>query len=203
MNRRARSASRVPLPASYVTRVEIDAGSARVNQSVNTVVTGLEVKGTVSWTQKDESLPMPVAMSDPLVSLAVASSDFTEKLNQETLRVTGLDAASYSLKINGHAAGTFSRDQLAGGINLAPLDTPMAQQAAQVHVLTLKRAGVHNTRWRQIQVPFQNDALPRIAAVEDNLDALDADLAALQRATAQPAACFYELTPELVPLARF
>lgn len=187
---------------STVTRVEIDTASARVNQSVNTTVTGLEAKGAISWTQKDDALPMPLATSDPLISLAVESSDFTEKLNQETLQVTGLDGATYTLKINGRPVGAFSRDQLARGINLAGMDTPMAQQAARVHALTLKRADVHNLRWRQIQVPFQNDSIPRIAAVEDNLDALEADVAALQRATAQPAACFYELIPEPVPLAR-
>jgi hypothetical protein len=31
--------------------------------------------------------------------------------------------------------------------------------------------------------------------VEDNLDALDNDLATMQRATAQPASCLYELIP--------
>lgn len=178
-----------------VTRVVIDASSAEVKESVNTAVTGLDTKGAITWTQKDEALPMPVATSDPLVALAVKSSAFSEKLNQETLRVTGLAAAGYSLKINGRVIGTFSRDQLGSGLNLAELDTPMAQQAAQVHALTLKRADMHNVRWRQIQVPFQSDALPRIVAIEDNLDALEADLAALQRSTAQPAACLYELIP--------
>jgi lysophospholipase L1-like esterase len=181
--------------SSVVTNVEIDGAAARVKAQDNTSVTDLEAKGGLRWTQKDEALPMPVPMNDVLVALAVKSSDFVEKFNREMLRVSSLDAAAYQLKINGRVIGTFSRDALAAGVNLAELDTPMMQQAAQVHDLTLKRAEIHNIRWRNIQVPLQNMLPARAAAVEDNLDALDNDLAALQRATAQPASCLYELVP--------
>jgi len=178
-----------------VTRVEIDAASAQVKDAIRSTVSGLEAKGSIRWTQKDEALPMPVPMNDPLMALAVRSSDFVEKFNRETLRVTGLDAPSYQLKINGRLIGAFTRENLASGINLAELDTPMMQQAAQVHDLTIKRADIHNIRWRQVQMPLQNMLPARASAVEDNLDALDNDLAAIQRATAQPASCSYELTP--------
>jgi lysophospholipase L1-like esterase len=178
-----------------VTRVEIDAASAQVKDAVNTTVSGLEAKDSIRWTQKDDALPMPVPMNDPVMTLAVESSDFREKFNRETLRVTGLVAPTYTLKINGRSIGVFARENLAAGINLAELDTPMMQQAAQVHDLTIKRADIHNIRWRQVQLPLQNMLPARAAAVEDNLDALDNDLAAIQRATAQPASCSYELTP--------
>jgi hypothetical protein len=181
--------------APTVTRVEIDAASAQVKGAVNTVVSGLESKGVVRWTQKDEALPMPLPMNDPLMALAVKSSDFIENFNRETLRVTSLDAATYQLKINGRLIGAFTRESLASGINLAELDTPMMQQAAQVHDLTIKRADIHNLRWRQVQLPLQSMLPARVAAVADNMDALDDDLAAIQRATAQPASCLYELTP--------
>jgi lysophospholipase L1-like esterase len=178
-----------------VTNVEIDAASVRVASAENTSVSALESDGSLRWTQKDEALPMPVPMNDPIMALAVKSSDFVEKFDRQMLRVTGLAAASYSLKINGRALGNFTREDLASGVNLALLDSPMAQQAAQVHDLTLRRAEIHNIRWRQVQVPLQNMLPARAAAVEDNLDALDNDLAALQRATAQPASCLYELIP--------
>jgi lysophospholipase L1-like esterase len=182
--------------APTVTRVEIDAASAQVKDAANTAVSGLEAKGSIRWTQKDEALPMPVPMNDPLMALAVTSSDFREKFNTQTLRVTGLDAPAYTLTINGRGVGApFTRESLAAGINLAELDTPMMRQAAQVHDLTIKRADIHNIRWRQVQLPLQTMLPARVAAVEDNLDALDNDLAALQRATAQPASCLYELTP--------
>jgi lysophospholipase L1-like esterase len=181
--------------APTVTRVEIDAPSAQVKDAVNTAVSELEIKNSLRWTQKDDALPMPLPMNDPLMALAVKSSDFVDKFNRETLRVTGLDAPTYQLTINGRLIGAFTRETLASGINLAELDTPMMQQAGQVHDLTVKRADIHNIRWRQVQLPLQNMLPARAAAVADNLDALDNDLAAIQRATAQPASCLYELTP--------
>jgi lysophospholipase L1-like esterase len=178
-----------------VTKVAIDAKSGEVRESANTSVSGIDTKDGLRWTQKDEALPMPLPMNDPVLALAVKSSDFVARFNQQTLRVSGLTGSNYALRINGKQVGTFTPDQLDRGINLAELDTPMTQQAAQVHALTLKRADIHNARWRQLQVPLQTDSMPRIGAVLDQLDALDADFAAIQRATAQPAACSYELIP--------
>ena len=94
------------------------------------------------------------------------------------------------------AAGSFSRDQLEKGINLAALATPMTAQAAAVHSLTMKRSDLHQLRWRQVQMIYQAENILRLPAVLDNLDAIEDELAARQRAAAQPAACFYELIPE-------
>jgi hypothetical protein len=130
------------------------------------------------------------------MDLALKSSDFMEALNQETLRVRGLEGAEYTLKIDGSVVGSFSRDQLAEGLNLAGLPTPMAKQSLGVHLLTLKRGDVHEMRWKQLQVALQNDNLARLPAVLDGLDAMDEELAVRQRAAAQPVACSYELIPE-------
>ncbi len=176
-----------------VTAVEIDAASSQVRKAENTAVTGLSGGKTVAWTQRDGALPMPVNARDRGIALALASSDFTETLNQQTLRVTGLTGESYRLRISGTEVGSFTAAQLAAGVNLAVLPTPMARQAVAVHEMTQKRSNIHNTRWRQVQVPLSGDSLPRMDSVIDNLDALDADLATRQRTAAQPAACYYEL----------
>jgi hypothetical protein len=52
--------------------------------------------------------------------------------------------------------GTFTAQQLAEGVNLARVMTPMLRQALQVHQLTLDRTAAHNIRWRQIQVPLKD-----------------------------------------------
>ncbi|MCC6859150.1 MAG: SGNH/GDSL hydrolase family protein [Bryobacterales bacterium] len=178
-----------------VTSVEIDAAALRPGRVENAEVSGLARGNGISWTQKDRALPMPVNLQDPPTALAVRSSDFTERLNQQSLRVTGLAQGSWVLKINGTTVGSYTAGQLASGINLAELPTPMLKQAAGVHALTLKRTSVHQIRWRQLQMALQEDNLPRMASILDNLDALDDELAARQRAAAQPAACFYELIP--------
>jgi hypothetical protein len=72
----------------------------------------------------------------------------------------------------------------------------MAKQAIGVHVLTLKRGEMHPIRWKQLQVGLQDDNLTRLPGVLEGLDAMEAQLAAQQKAAAQPVVCQYELTPE-------
>ena len=78
-------------------------------------------------------------------------------------------------------------------MNLAKLDTPMMQQAEQVHALTIKRTEIHQMRWRQLQLPFEKDGFPRLTSILTQLDALDDELAARQRANSKPGAFYYEL----------
>jgi lysophospholipase L1-like esterase len=178
-----------------VTSVEIDAAAGRVVSSVNTVVTDWKSGSGYTWRQKDAALPMPLPEKTPAVLLAVKSSDFMESLNQEILKVAGLRAGRYSLRINGTAVGTFAADDLAKGVNLAEYPTPMMKQAEEVHAFTLKRTNVHQMRWRQLQMPLEKESYGRMATILENLDALDNEIAVRQRAAAQPVEFYYELTP--------
>jgi hypothetical protein len=141
-------------------------------------------------------LPINARRPAATVDLALSSSDFMEALNQQMLLVRGLDAARYTLKIDGSEVGSFSREQLSKGINLAAMPTPMAKQALGVHLLTLKRGDIHEMRWKQLQVALQDDNLTGLPAVLQGLDAVEEELAVRQRAAAQPVACAYELIPE-------
>src|SRR5437867_9647370 len=183
-----------------VSAVEIDASTKKVADATRTRVSELKAGDEISWTQFDEALPMPVDLNDPIVALAVKSSDFMQTLNQQTLKVTGLSAANFDLKIDGDEQGSFSREQLAEGINLATLPTPMAKQAAEVHKLTLHHNNIHFQRWRQIQVPFAEDKTPRVQkAAQDLMAALDeeeVDVVKKQRAAAQPRRHQFQLAPK-------
>jgi lysophospholipase L1-like esterase len=182
---------------ALVSDVELDAARNEAVRQRNTHVTELHAAGKgIAWTQADEALPMPVDMRDTLVALAVHSSDFVEALNQEPLKVRGLAAGRYALKIDGESAGTFTAEQLASGINLAELPTPMARQAAEVHTLTLRHNNLHAARWRNVQVPMEKDASPHLLKALDALDELEADVLKEQRATAQPKARHFEVIPE-------
>ena len=179
-----------------VSSITIDANAKKVARTDNADVNGLEVSDRISWTQTDRALPMFVDMKDPVMELAVESSDFVETLDEQILKVTGLRGARYVLKIDGEEIGSFTGQGLAEGVNLALRQTPMSKQASEVHALTIKHNTIHWARWRQVQVPLQNDALDQSTAAMDSLDRLEAELVRKQRAAAQPKPHRYELLPE-------
>ena len=181
---------------AVVTSVEIDGAEKRVIGATNTSVAQLDSLGGLFWTQEDRALPMPVDLKDAATALALRASDFTEALNRQTLKVTGLSGERYTLKIDGEEVGSFTRAQLAEGINLASLSTPMMKQALEVHALTLKHNNIHFARWRQVQVPLQDDRPANLAPAMDALDRLESEIVEMQRAAARPRPRRYSLAAQ-------
>ncbi len=182
---------------AVVSEVSIDAAAPKVENTVQTAVTGLKAAGgTISWTQKDAALPVPIDLKDAAMGLAIKASDFMEAMDRQTLKVAGLSADRYALKIDGERVAGFTRQELSDGVNLAGITTPMLSQAAAVLNLTRKHNDIHFARWRMVEVPLADldlaGTLPAIKA----LDKLDADLVVKQRAAAQPRPHAFELAPE-------
>src|SRR5207247_2131630 len=142
-------------------------------------------------------LPMPISTNQPIMALAVNSSDILDSLDQQLLKVTGLSSASYTLKIDGSAVGNFSKDDLAKGVNIALLSTPMQKQAAEVHKLTIEHNDIHFARWRTVEVPLagikNSKAARPIKDLVEILDQEEADAIKQQREMAQPKAHRFEL----------
>lgn len=180
---------------AIVTSVELDAAARKAVKTGNTSVSDLQFGKSIAWTQLDSALPMAIDTADPVMALTVNSSDFMEALNQQPLKVTGLAAGKYTLRIDGEEVGTFSAAELAGGVNLAKYRTPMWGQAAQVHALTLKHNNIHFARWRSLQVPLEMDKLRGTVPGMDALDGLETEIVERQRAMAQPVAHKFELAP--------
>lgn len=177
---------------SVVSAVTIDAKTQKVTASTNTTISNL---AKLSWTQLDRALPFPIDAADPIMALAVNASDFVDRFNQQTVKITGLPPGPHTLRIDGSEVATRTAAEWAAGVNLATLRTPMWAQAAQVHALTLRRANVHNTRWRSLQVPLSKDGLAGLAKATEAIDSLTAELTEKQRAAAQPVAHRFELVP--------
>jgi len=180
-----------------VSEVTIDAGAGKVSTAHFAQLTKVKTS-PLSWTQADDALPLPFAAwlsddKDHSMALAIKSSDVVEALNRQPLRVNGLAEGRYKLSIDGNTVGAWSDAELANGINLAVLDTPMARQAAEVRDLTIRRIDVHQQRWRSFQVPLEKFNLDNLATTLKDLDALDTELAAKQHAAAQPRPHTFEL----------
>ncbi len=114
---------------SLVSSVEIDAAARKLVSSKFTTVSDLVSTDGLAWTQLDAALPMPIDMKDPVIALAVRSSDFVHSFNQQPLKIGGLADGQWTLRIDGEPVGTFTNRQFAEGINLATLATPMLRQA--------------------------------------------------------------------------
>lgn len=172
-----------------VSSVEIDAAGGTGKATTKTAkagITDLQLGDALTWTSTEESLPMPVDMSDPPTDLALRSARFNEDFNNELLRVPGLNAGYWALRIDRQQIKVFTAEDLRAGVNLATLQTPMWKQARAVQELVQRRAEVHNVRWRSIEVPLADYKLGQAAPAMAALDALDQELAVRIATEAQP-----------------
>lgn len=178
-----------------VSEVTLDATGRRISSYKNAAVLNAQFGRSISWTQKDDSLPMPIDMSDPVMALAVNSSDFQEAMNRQKLKITGLPAGKHTLLIDGEEVVTLNADQWDSGVNLSTMRTPMWDQAARVHSLTLKHNNIHFARWRSLQVPFQKDSVDSMERAITALDGVDAELIQKQHELAQPVPHRFDVIP--------
>lgn len=179
---------------SAVSVVEFAQG--KVVRSDNAEISNITTQDGLSWTEQESALPFPIHLNDQLTRLVVDSSDLIAALDQETLKVSGL-TGRYTLSIDGKSVGTYSAEDLAAGVNLATLDTPMAAQAQRVMDLVRTRIEAHNQRWRSIQTNWQfaneKEGLKQRNDVLSALDRYDVALDKAARKAAQPVAHRFSL----------
>jgi lysophospholipase L1-like esterase len=162
---------------SLVSRAEVDAPGRRVVAVENSEVSDLAAtEGGLSWIQRDRALPLPVSFEGAETELAQRAGADLESLDRQPLVVTGLPAGRFELTIDGQSVGTFTDAELAGGVNLARLGTPMRRQAYQV-------------KW-SIAASHERQRVRRsllVAAAKDPLLKATVDVLAAQDETAQEA----------------
>ena len=177
-----------------VSAVDISAGNQPWIAARHAVVRHFRAGATLSWEAIDDALPMPI--QDDRASRAVMlDTDFTESLNQQNLRVTGLPVREYRLSIDGQAIATFNAEDLSRGVNLARYASPMNTQAANVHALTLAHNAIRAIRWRRVQMLATTSALNGRSSALQALDHAESAIVALQREAAQPVWHRFELNP--------
>ena len=134
---------------SLVSDITVDAHAGSVTQARNAVVSEVaQTNGELKWTTLEDALPLPLARNNATIALLLDLTDIEQQLNQETLRVTGLDAGRYTLSIDGEVLDTFSPEALEAGINLADYGTPMFHQAQRVSWLVRDRDEAHHIHLR-------------------------------------------------------
>ncbi len=176
-----------------VSSVHLDATQPAPIAAGNTQVSALtQSDGTLAWTQLDNALPLPLDLENGMVLFVLGISDLAD-MDRQMLEVDRLPAPRYLLKIDGHSVGTFSREDLAAGVNLALYPTPMESQARDVDGIELKRTRLDEAHFiLAIEDPVAADAAAATKAIEEK----DAMLQDEQRKAAQPVAHHFELAPE-------
>jgi len=145
---------------ALVSSVTIDGRAGKATESRHAAIEHVEqTNGTLRWTETEDGLPLPLARKNATQALLLDLTDIEQQLNQEPLRVIGLDAGSYTLSIDGDLVGSFSAEELVGGINLADYATPMFRQAQRVGWLVRDRDEAHYIHLRMRVRNFDTGAL--------------------------------------------
>lgn len=166
-----------------VSRVVIDGARGSLAAQGNTSVTELRATaGTLSWTQMDGALPLPLELNDTMTRFLLQVSA-VGALDQQLLQITGLTAARYELLIDGKKTGSFSAGELAQGVNLAVENTPMEQAAKPIDWTADDRGKLNGTELdlHTAAKPIADKA-QAIAALEE----LDQQLIEQEYKAAQP-----------------
>src|SRR5258708_36639988 len=99
--------------------------------------------GTLRWTETENGLPLPLLASNATQALLLKLTDIQEALNQEPLRVTGLEAGQYKLTIGSAGIGLLPPAAFATGINLGDDPAPLRPQPPPVGWVVRARAERH------------------------------------------------------------
>lgn len=142
-----------------VASAEIDVASTAVVKSVNCTIDGLaaDAAGKVSFNQKDDALPFfPKDNALPFFPMYAESiltwAPILDELNDYRLKVTGLKAGQYEIRLGGKKVAEYSDAVLKDGVNLAAAvlaEGPIADQVRAVWAaITAKNSYYHDKVFR-------------------------------------------------------
>ncbi len=135
---------------------------------------------------------------NPVAQLVTQDTHMYQRLDAETLQISGLTGNAYTLNIDGAPIGTFTAGQLSQGINLARYQTPMMDQADKVLTAVWHEEDLRFYEWRAVQVALRDDHYPGVQAAARPLIAAilrqKAHQALREQTLAQPIPHHYTLT---------
>ena len=182
---------------ALVSSVIIDADRLKLTDAQNATVESVaRENGGVHWSETEASLPLPFDKGNAMQALLLGLTDIEQQLNQETLRVTNLEAGQYTLKIDEQIVGTFSGDELSIGINLADFSTPMRSQAQRVSWMVRDRDQAHTLHLRMM---IRKENVGSLQGGADVMDQFENSLESSIYEEAAPKAHAYSLVRVVAP----
>jgi lysophospholipase L1-like esterase len=176
-----------------VSSLWLDAAHEKTIAIENAQVADFSAKdGKLQWTQTDNALPLPLPLDDAMIRFVLGISDLAA-MDRQMLRVDGLTAARYTLKIDGQKIASFTREECAAGVNLALYSTPMESQAKGVDGIELERTRLDEAHFI---LAIEDPKVAGDADATKAMEAKDQALQAEQRKEVQPKLHRFELSPE-------
>lgn len=173
-----------------VSSLTLDAAGVQAIDTKRTTISQLaKTAGGLQWTQRDEALPLPFDFNNAMIPLLLGISEIA-KVDQLVLCVQALKAGQYQLVIDGKAIASFSKEELATGINLALYKSPMVDQARDIDSIEYQRAQLDQARFILSADVKEDAASP---AAEDKLRQAQDQLAAEIQKKVKPVSHKFEL----------
>lgn len=139
----------VSAPAD-VSQAEIATPAGTITGAQNCAISNIKVvDDELTFDRLDQALPMPI---NDRAQQALKLAPVLDDLSRYELRVTGLAAGNYEIKINGETATRVAATKLAGGLNLSDLPGPITRQGATILGLVFRKNDVFFHRWRDVQL---------------------------------------------------
>ncbi|GAB3431270.1 SGNH/GDSL hydrolase family protein [Niabella aquatica] len=160
----------------------VNAATAKAENQINCNITNIQPgKGTLKFDYLARALPYPVdtmptgewgAMQRRETD-ALTIIPFNKELNEEMLRITGLNGSKYAVEIDGQKIGEWNGAELKAGINMAELRrTPQYEQAMVVKKLNEERWQIER-RFRDYAWMEYDFLMDRGLLMKDDLSTLD------------------------------
>ena len=130
-----------------VSLIEINASRKELSRHENCSVEHLQFKdGNIVFNCLEKALPFPI---EDGAKTALELVPFTADLNQELLKVNGLETGDYELLLDGQVVLKRPASEWAQGVNLATVaETPQYKQALQVLTTLKTRADIYSSKLR-------------------------------------------------------
>jgi lysophospholipase L1-like esterase len=108
-----------------------------------------------------------------------------EEIGRVRLKLNGLPAGRYKVRVDDGDAVEYSAQELERGIPISALSKEAREATDKLAGLVRRRADLFFLRWRQIEVPLDGQ-YRSVSQVLSAFDALDAEITAQERTLAQP-----------------
>ena len=135
---------------ALVSKVEIN-GKTREVKAEKAKVTDVTTGEKIAFTRLDDAMPWPVP---PETQLALKIPGFTpfDDLSRYDLVVSDLPAEQYKVSVDGKDFGTYTREQLAAGVNFTSEAIKQFGEVRQLLAAIVAKNDLFFNRWRQVQL---------------------------------------------------